>query len=424
MISNVYSYYLSQYATRPVSRHDSHKKSELRSIYNNMISINKKSPLYKIDLSDDMQKLAIDIKESAIELRSISMELSDVEDGVVEKRYTAQSSQEEVVSAKLINPGMGTEKSFNVDVKQLATNQVNTGHYLQPKSKQLEEGLYSFDVDTSGVTYELQFTVGKQDTTGSVQEKLSRLINKSGIGLSAEVLTDSLGNTALSIQSNDTGVQNLKPYIFNITDEQSDNLQGAVEYLGLDRVVQYPGNAVFTINGDQKTTAKNSYSIDSNIELELKGITDEVVEIKIAEDAQMVADEIVKFMDSYNKIVDFARNSSEKFKGGSRLLGEFERLTRAYNDVLMNNGFSVAENGEIAAKDTDAVKTADKESVSKILTGLDGFRNSVVRKADAMISNPMEYLDKKIVAYKNPARSFASPYSSSTYAGIMFDGYY
>jgi flagellar hook-associated protein 2 len=47
-----------------------------------------------------------------------------------------------------------------------------------------------------------------------------------------------------------------------------------------------------------------------------------------------------------------------------------------------------------------------------------------MRHADSMMSNPMEYLDKKVVAYKNPARSFASPYSSSTYAGIMFDGYY
>ncbi len=45
MISNVYNYYLSQYATKPSSRFDSHKKSELRNVYNKMVSINRRSPL-------------------------------------------------------------------------------------------------------------------------------------------------------------------------------------------------------------------------------------------------------------------------------------------------------------------------------------------------------------------------------------------
>lgn len=424
MISNVYTYYLSQYATRPGSRHDSHKKSELRNVYNKMVSINRKSPLYKVDLSDDMQKLAIDIKESAIELKSISMELSEVEEGVVEKRYKAQSVQEDAVSARVLNPCEGTEREYVVDVKQLATNQVNTGHYLQPKSKQLEEGIYSFDVETAGITYELQFGVNKQETTSDVQDKIARLINQSPIGLSAEVVSDAMGNTALSVWSEDTGVQNMKPFLFTVSDEQSNNKKGAVEFMGLDRVVQYPGNAIFSIDGEEKTSVKNNYSLDKNVEIELKQVTQAPVRVKIVEDTEMVADEIVKFMESYNKIVDFARNSSDRFRGGSKLLGEFERLTRAYNSTLTKHGFKINESGAIETGATDSIKHADKEEISKILSGLDGFRNSVVRKADAMISNPIEYLDKKIVAYKNPAKSFASPYSSSTYAGIMFDGYY
>ena len=65
-------------------------------------------------------------------------------------------------------------EEFSVDVKQLATNQVNTGHFLQPKGKELGEGAYSFDIGISGVTYELQFNVEKQDTTKDIQDKIKQ----------------------------------------------------------------------------------------------------------------------------------------------------------------------------------------------------------------------------------------------------------
>ena len=169
MISSVYSYYLSQYADRPSTRHDSHKKSELRSVYNKMVNINRTSPLYKLNLSDDMQRLAIDIKESALELRSFSKELVEAENGEADVRYKAESDDDKVVSAKYVGEEEFPVDGFEVEVKQLASNQINTGHYLQPKSRELAEGVYSFDVNMSGVTYELQFGVDKQDTAKSIQ---------------------------------------------------------------------------------------------------------------------------------------------------------------------------------------------------------------------------------------------------------------
>ena len=47
-IDTVYHYYLSTYANSTVSRYDSHKKSELRDIYNRMVKTNKESPLYRL----------------------------------------------------------------------------------------------------------------------------------------------------------------------------------------------------------------------------------------------------------------------------------------------------------------------------------------------------------------------------------------
>ena len=44
-LNNVYNYYMTTYAPRSSSRYDTHKKSELRNIYNTIVKINKESPL-------------------------------------------------------------------------------------------------------------------------------------------------------------------------------------------------------------------------------------------------------------------------------------------------------------------------------------------------------------------------------------------
>lgn len=424
MISNVYSYYMSQYATKPSTRHDSHKKSELRNVYNKMVSINRTAPLYKVDLSEDMQKLAIDIKEGAMELRDFTTDLNDSAMDEAESRQKATSSNEEQVGVKYISKEPSPVDSFEVMVERLATTQKNTGHFLRPQSRGLEEGEYSFDLSINDVTYELQFHVERQDTTKDVQSKIARLLNRSSIGVAASVETDALGNTALSVESESTGVHNMKPTIFHISDENTSYKKGSVDYFGLDRVVQHPGNAVFYIDGEQRLSANNSFTINRSFEIDLKQTTPEPVTIRVEKDTTAVADEIVDFVNSYNRIVDFAKKTSEKFAGGGRLLNEFERMARSYTEMLSNNGFEVSDEGRISLTDEAKSRLQDSDRIGDVLSQMEDFRNSVMRKTDNIISNPVEYLDKKVVAYKNPAKSFTSPYSSSAYAGMMFDGYY
>lgn len=424
MISTVYSYYLSQYATKPSSRFDSHKKSELRNVYNKMVSINRKSPLYKLNLSEDMQKLAIDIKENAIDLKDISSELSEAESGMNEIKHKAKSSDEEALEVKYTGDGKNPTEGFTVDIKQLATNQVNTGHYLQPQGKHLAAGDYSFDINIADVTYELQFNVESQDTTKDVQEKIAQLINRSGIGMRAQVESDALGNTALSVSSGQTGIRNMRSLIFTVFDDENSSNKGAVDYLGLNRTMKYPSNAIFAINGETRSSADNHITVDRVFELEFKGTTEEPARVTLEEDTDSIAREVSEFVGGYNRIVDFAKKASEKFGGGEKLLKEFERIAKSYNSVLEENGFIVKEDGKLEIGEDAAKRLRSREEVAKVLNRLEDFRSSVSRKTDNMISNPLEYIDKKLVIYKHPVKNFTSPYSSSAYAGIMFDGYY
>ena len=51
------------------------------------------------------------------------------------------------------------------------------------------------------------------------------------------------------------------------------------------------------------------------------------------------------------------------------------------------------------------------------------FANSLMRKTNQISLNPMQYVNKTIVAYKNPGRNFATPYITSAYSGMMFNSY-
>ena len=62
MISSVYNYYLSTYRHKESTKYDTHKKSELKEIYHSMLSVNRRSPLYKLENEAEAQKYAIDIK--------------------------------------------------------------------------------------------------------------------------------------------------------------------------------------------------------------------------------------------------------------------------------------------------------------------------------------------------------------------------
>ena len=76
-IDAAYNYLLSTYGKTTGSRYDSHRKSELRSVYNNIIKTNKDSPLYKITQTGDVTEFAIDIKENARRIQNVIASLSD-----------------------------------------------------------------------------------------------------------------------------------------------------------------------------------------------------------------------------------------------------------------------------------------------------------------------------------------------------------
>ena len=65
VMNAVYNNYLTAYTPKPLTKYDTHKKSELRSVYNSIVKINKEAPWYLPTTSNESQAYAVDIKENA-----------------------------------------------------------------------------------------------------------------------------------------------------------------------------------------------------------------------------------------------------------------------------------------------------------------------------------------------------------------------
>ena len=204
MISSVYSYYLSQYGHKMNSKYDTHTRSQLKNTYSKVVKINSQTPVYKLDLSSAAQKYAIDLKENARALENITQDLSDSSSGEMTFKKSAVSSNSDAVSAQYIGDSSlaSDDESFDINVKQLAASQINTGNYLQPRSRLVKAGDYSFDLSINNVTYEFQFSVESSETLNNIQNKLARLINRSNIGLTATIKEDNLGSHKHRVRSN------------------------------------------------------------------------------------------------------------------------------------------------------------------------------------------------------------------------------
>lgn len=425
MISSVYSYYLSQYGNKSNSKYDSHTRTQLKNTYSKVVKINSQTPVYKLDLSTAAQKYAIDLKEHARALENITEDLSDGADGTMTFKKSAVSSNASAVNASYITDfgAASDDESFDINVKQLACSQLNTGNYLQPRSKHIKPGEYSFDLSINDVIYEFQFKVDNSETTNNIQNKIARLINRSNIGLTANIKEDNLGNTAINIESEATGINGTTPVIFSIKSDDASN-QPLIDTLGLDRVTQYPSNAIFDVDGDERSSMSNSITINKAYDVKLSKVTEEPVTISLKADADSIVESLNELVAGYNNLISVTNDENNNhFQGTEKLQNEIASIARSYKKPLADSGLSLNKDGTISADKEVIINADNKDALSHIYESLNSFKNSIKEKAEDIALNPMDYVNNKIIAYKNPLRSFPDPYNLSAYTGMMFNGY-
>ncbi|MCL2717213.1 MAG: flagellar capping protein [Lachnospiraceae bacterium] len=435
-LNTVYNHYLKTYSQTRPSRYDAHKKGELRSIYNSIIEQNRKSPLFLLDNTKESHEFAVGIKENARQLRNTIASLGGLDEDEILNKKAAFSSNPEVVKVNFIggSENINNAPEFDIVVNRLATGQTNTGNMLPSNEKAgLSVGFYSFDVSINDTNYEFQFNVNEGETNIDIQNRLARLFKNADLGLTAKVVENN-GYSALSLESNHTGTTIGRDFHFTISDEKTSKTAGSVSYLGLNNVSREAGNAEFLLNGEPKSAQANNFTVEKMYELSLTGVNFEdipAVQIGLKTSTESISENITNLVSGYNRFLESAANLSDSHKHNRQVVNEMRGITKLYEDEMSNIGLSINNDGLLSVTDYDKLGylltqetgAEDTESSNTGLETLKSFTNAILRKSNQITLNPMEYVDKKIIAYKNPGRSFVNPYMASAYSGMMFNSY-
>ena len=343
-------------------------------------------------------------------------------------KKAAYSSNESIVSAKYIGDSEASNfaPELSIEVRSLASPQINLGSYLPPEEPiALKEDTYSFDLNIHGFNYEFQFQIHENDTNRDVQERLKRLINNADVGLRAEI-SEAADTTALKLISQKSGLNKDNDFVFRISDNQTSKAAGIVDLLGIAEMTHRPSNAEFILNGNERSSASNTFTVEKMYEITLNGVSEtegEAAHIGIKTDTESLIENLRQLFNGYNQFLKSTLEYTQSHPKSNQLLSEMWHIAGEYVTPFSNIGVNITEDGSIEFDEDTMKKAAADGSVHDGFTDIQNFAKDLYRKSGQVSLNPMQYVDKTIVAYKNPGKNFATPYITSAYSGMLFNSY-
>lgn len=419
-LNNVYNYYSTQFQpTKSSQKSSSHKKDDLKTVYQNIIKDNQHSPLYKFTFSDHIQAYAIGIKEAAMSLEADGDALStDGGKGLSEMK--AISSDERVVYAKLRDDASEElPENLTIKVNSLATNQTNVGHYLPSGELSIKPGNYIFGIAVNNNEYTFNMTIHDNDTNINIQKNLASAINENDIGVRASVRSNRMdGTSALVLRSDDVGKPEDKDLIFKFDQSYLEN--DITEFLGAEQVVTPPTNAEFYINDTLHTAVSNQISLNHSMDIDLLATSDKEVQVGYVPDEDKLSDKIANFLQSYNTLIDISRGENQR--GASKLYHDVTGIVSRHKDELTAAGIVTDDSGHLSRTGED-----DLFSITRIQSlfndKISDFHKDISKTTGHITLNPLDYVDKVVVTYPNTTGTYPNPYNPSKYSGLLFNDY-
>lgn len=424
MLDSALNNYLSTYRSPTVSRHDSHRRSELRKTYNSMVKVNSESPVYKLADDGDAKNFAVTVKGQTHEIQNAVASMTDAEEGIDRTLHkkVAVSSEPDVVGVSYIGDSYGDSPGFEVRVQQLATPQINLGKYLSGTTRSFSPGTYSFDLETASDSYEFEFNVTSSDTNFVIQRKIANLINHSNIGLKASIIqSEDKKHNALRIESKQVGLPEDDEYQFSITHSGTADSEQALATLGINYVESPAKNTEFLLNDKLCTSHSNMCTVNKAFQLSFNSSAlNKTVQIGFKPDADAVVDNIRELTDCYNSMIGYAQEYADSETGTPYLLHTYSKVALDMKKELDELGLNIAPNGSIELDKDTLTKTLSSDK-TKLYKGLTSFAETLQSTADNISLDPLRYVKKLVLFYKKPGNNLNCPYISSAYAGMLLD---
>ena len=418
--SEVYNYL--SHTAMPKKRTTAHKSSELRAVYNNMAKYNKSLPLYKFSLSAEKQDRVINIKEAALTLKDVAQSFNDKESEVYSKKMLI-ADNEDSVSGELRGGDVGSlPDELAIQVKNLATNQVNRGEFLPSNRRYFSTGNYNFTMDTVNSSLHFNLNIESSDNNYDIQSKIANSINNRNMGITASVITDGKDNSAIEIATNDTGRPGTDDGLY-FSFSVNGNDYDIVSDLGLNNVVTKPDNSSFVINGETHAAATNNISVNQVITLDFHSVSDKPVKIQFAPDMDSVMNQVDSFVEAYNNLVDLSDSAAESKIGRRNLLNDISAIVEKHRSELESAGLSISEDNHLIKEESLLIQSLKNGEFADLFNDISSFKDDVSLATDRLTLDPMAYINRLIVTYPDTRHNQGTSYNQSVYSGMIYNNY-
>mgnify|MGYP002515882666 FL=1 len=420
MQANIYNFYHASMPQVASTKFDAHRKSELRTLYQNMVRLNQKKPFYKLTLNNATQNYVIGIKEAALELKT-SAAFLDEDTAPESRKMTVYTDNASILSAHLLTDDYHSLPSeIELQVQQLAGTQINKGAALAAQQSDIPAGKHQLLIQTAGSDYQFEIDTKPGESNLRIQRRLAMSINNSNIGIRARVTED--GTTSvLSLESHASGEGTLEGGLrFRIQDLEGSHL---AKQLGIQQVSQTPQDAVFQLNGESQHSSSNQISINNGIGIELHQTSNEPATIRLTPDTTSILEDVDNFVDVYNHFIDLANQTEQQPNGSKKLLNELKGIGRYFYSTLESSGLTITADGHLKKDDALLVQSTKNGQFQELFQQLSDFKRAIQNTTNKITLNPMEYVDKMIVSYPNTRQTFPNPYLPSIYSGMLFNQY-
>lgn len=424
-MSQTYNYLLYSFPMKREVLYTAKSRGELKKVYDNIISLSKRSPFYKLDFSKENQDYTIGIKENALELRAKLYEMQESEvTGFDDK--TVKVSNEDILSAKLLSQETDNlPDTLQIKVNSLAKVQVNRGKGLLNSSFALPSGEYKFSVHVMDESYPFTYVQEQRMSNKDTMYRIADFINEFVPDINAEVETEETRDYgSLVIYSSLTGRFGDKKFSFE--DVQSDG-EGIVDFFGMNHIESPPSYSSFLLNGVENQTATNTFTLENTLHITLNSNSELPVDVRIVPDSYQILEAVDSIMSTYNNIIELAIGRTKVYKehySATKLISEMKILVNTYSEELTPCGIMLKNDGTLYLDHSLAVTAAENGGIEKLFKRENGFIAMLINKSESIAINPIDYLEKTIVFYPNGgSSSFSNPYITSMYSGMLFSSY-
>ena len=163
------------------------------------------------------------------------------------------------------------------------------------------------------------------------------------------------------IQSKDTGSPDGSP-IFTCSDVSHPTaFFGCVDYFELDYVAQIPTNSSFDINGEEKHSLANEFTLNNALHLTMHQTTEEPIHVDFASNSSRIMTEIDHIADTYNQLVHLSYNQGNPPRLAARMTHDLRKIFFTSRDALKECGITFDTDGYMQINTELASKSAKQK---------------------------------------------------------------